>query len=386
MEINSNFCESTSHRKAKVETVFIYEPVNDWSYSHHQSITFFKGKFYAIWSNGRRNEDDPEQRVLISSSEDFYSWTDPTPLVDSKQGEHSSLVLTAAGFHQNEDTLVAYLGKYEYELDYLKRNQVQKDGYLSIKMPKPTDRRTRGCMGHMGTELWAISKKRQESWGNLENLNLPIVPNHGPQKTHSGRLIISGNVSYPYTDERSGLADWAMSGIYPSNMDPVYDDAEAFWVVKEMRGWDVGLCEGSFYQTEDNVIHMLLRSLTSYLWVTESSDDGITWSDPKPTKFTDNNTKFHFGSLPDGRVYYVGCPDPEGSRTPLVMSVSKDGRNFDRHLILGSDEYVSKREGRAKGGQYGYPHTLVHDGYIYIIISRCKEAVQVIRISLSELG
>ena len=81
----------------------------------------------------------------------------------------------------------------------------------------------------------------------------------------------------------------------------------------------------------------------------------------------------------------MGCPDPEGSRTPLVMSVSKDGRNFDRHLILGSDEYVSKREGRAKGGQYGYPHTLVHDGYIYIIISRCKEAVQVIRISLSEL-
>lgn len=89
------------------------------------------------------------------------------------------------------------------------------------------------------------------------------------------------------------------------------------------------------------------------LWVTESRDDGVSWSPPEPTDFTDNGTKFHFARLPDGRFYYVGCPDPEP---------------------------------RGEGGQYGYPHTLVQDSCLYVIVSRMKEPVQVIRVGIDRLG
>ena len=65
-----------------------------------------------------------------------------------------------------------------------------------------------------------------------------------------------------------------------------------------------------------------------------------------------------------------------------MLSVSEDGVRFDSHWILGDDEYQMNREGLHKGGQYGYPHTMVHDGSLYIIISRRKEAVQVLRTKL----
>ena len=366
--IKNNYDPQEKHPGAEVESVYIYSPEHEWMYSHHQSITFYQGKYYAIWSNGRVNEDDVGQRVLMATADEFGLWTDPAPLVDTTMGNHSELVLTAAGFRQHEGALTVYMGKYEYHRDYLGKG-----------------RRKPGDMGHQETGLWAVTTSDGRNWSAPKDLGIPIVPNHGPQKTVSGRLIISGNVSYPYTDDPTGLSGWTMTGIYPKAMDPLFDDSEGFWIVKELRGWPVGLCEGSFFQTDDGVLHMLLRSGTPNLWITESTDDGVTWSPPCETGFTDNVTKFHFGRLPDGRFYYVGCPDPHGNRSPLVLSVSEDGARFDKHWILGDDEYIMKREGLHKGGQYGYPHTMLHEGYLYVIISRRKEAVQVIRLPIDTL-
>ncbi len=148
--------------------------------------------------------------------------------------------------------------------------------------------------------------------------------------------------------------------------------------------WPNGLCEGAFYQADDGGLHMLLRTNTERLWQTESVDDGASWSPPQPAAFSDNATKFHFGRLPDGRFYDVGCPDPEPrwQRSPLVLSLSGDGKRFDRHLILADDStpYEQCAAGMHKGGDYGYPHTLVHDGCLHVVVSRRKEAVEVLRV------
>ena len=61
--------------RPKVESVFLYRPETNWTYSHHPSITFFKDRFFAIWSNGRKDEDAPGQRVLMATSKDFIHWT-----------------------------------------------------------------------------------------------------------------------------------------------------------------------------------------------------------------------------------------------------------------------------------------------------------------------
>ncbi len=353
-----------------VERAGIYRPETAWFYSHHPSLTFFNGRYYAIWSNGRRDEDAPGQRVLIASSENFLNWTEPEPLLDTLPGLHSEQVLTAAGFHQHDGQLVAYAGTYEYRPECLDEN----------------GQRRPGDKGHMNTTLLAVTSRDGTAWNGPTDLRLPIVPNHGPQRTASGRLIISGNVSFPYTDDPCGLSNWRMTGIYPKSMaETVVDDSEGFCRVQSVAGWPNGLCEGAFYQTDDGVLHMLLRTNTERLWQTESGDDGATWSPPSPAAFSDNATKFHFGRLPDGRFYYVGCPDPEPrwQRSPLVLSLSEDdGKRFDRHFILADDStpYEQCAAGMHKGGDYGYPHTLVHDGHLHVIVSRRKEAVEVLRV------
>src|SRR5208283_4945690 len=117
---------------------------------------------------------------------------------------------------------------------------------------------------------------------------------------------------------------------------------------------------------------------------TESRDNGATWSAPLETEFSDTNAKFHFGRLPDGRFYYVGNPVGDG-RTPLALSLSREGVKFDEHFILGSEHYAMRRPGGGKGGEYGYPHTLIHVGYLLVIVSRQKEAVEVLRVALADL-
>ncbi|MHB9025102.1 MAG: exo-alpha-sialidase [Armatimonadota bacterium] len=356
-----------------VERTWLYRPARAWMYAHHPHLTWFNGRYYAMWSNGRRDEDAPGQRVLLATSADGLAWSVPKPLLDSQPGEFAEAVLTAAGFHQHAGQLVAYAGSYEYD-----QSALMPDGAR-----RPAD------AGHLRTRLLALTTTDGKIWSEPRDLGLPVVPNHGPQPTASGRLIISGNISFPYTDDPSGLTGWRMTGLYPPELaGEIVDDSESIWSLKERLGWPVGLSEGSFYQTGDGVLHMLLRSHTERLWVSESRDDGATWSAPEPTDFSDNVSKFHLGRLLDGRFYHVGCPDPEPrwARTPLVLSLSADGRRFDRAYILADTPYSQRRAGYAKGGEYGYPHTLVRDGCLYIIVSRQKEAVEVLRVKLDKIG
>jgi hypothetical protein len=135
------------------------------------------------------------------------------------------------------------------------------------------------------------------------------------------------------------------------------------------------------------VIHMLLRNgnkeIPHRLWVTESRDNGLAWSAAVPTGFSDAGSKFHFGRLPDGRFYYVG--NPLWHRTPLVLSLSRDGVHFDQHFILAESRGGVTRNSEAWANP-AYPHSIVHDGFLYVIVSRGKSKIEVLRVALSQLA
>lgn len=370
--LTNAFDSAAQIKRMPVERAWLMRPtLGEWGYCHHAHLTHFDGKYFAMWSNGRVHEDDCGQRVLMSTSSDFANWTAPQPLVDLRIGKHSDIVHTACGWHQHDGTLVAYVGHYEY------RPEALIDG-----------RRRRDSMyrHHQDTMLSVLTTRDGATWTQPRELGLRMVANQGPQRTHSGRLIIAGNVMFPYTDDPTGLGGWVETGVYPPGMAGNFvDDSETlFWVQKACH-WPGPCHEGAFFQTDDGVLHMVLRSNTPWLWVADSSDDGKSWSPPTQTQFSDNGTRFHFGRLPDGRFYYVGCPDQTGgSRWRLVLSLSQDGVRFDKHYVLADEKYVTQCDSK-QGGQYGYPHTLFHDGYICTIFSRLKEAVEVLRVRIDSL-
>jgi len=364
----------SKYPRKKAESVIgtVYTPEGDWFYSHHPHITYFKNRFVAIWSNGRINEDDLGQRVMIAESWDGETWEKQHPLLTPGMLGDETLVLTAAGFHVYGDTLYVYYGRYNYVLE---------ECADSITRPKSD-------VGHYNTDLGYISTKDLENWTAPVSMGISIIPNHGPQFTNSGRLIISGNVMFPYTDDPRGIDGFRITGIYGDyfgDKKPV-DDSESIHKITAYNKWDARLiCEGSFYQTDDNVLHMMLRSNTVTLWHSESRDNGESWSAPVITGYTDDGSKSHFGRLPDGRIYGVSNPIVRSGRDPLAMCISEDGEHFDRHYILRDEPYKMKKEGLYKGGLYAYPHTFIKDGYMYVIYSKRKETIEVTKLNVDQL-
>jgi len=346
-------------RHPAVDHVALFTPAeHDWKYSHHQSVTAFHDELFAIWSSSERDEDSAGQRVMYAYR-NAKGWIVPRVLFQPDIDPDGRLrTLTAAGFHQHDGVLVAYAGDYS------------------------PDRKS--------TRLLARTSKDGRTWSPVVDLHVPVCPNHGPQRTASGRLIIAGNTAFPYTDDPAGLTGWKMSGIYPASMEPFQDNPSTFWDVAEHTHF-ANLCEGSFYQTDDGILHMMLRSTGKtwpppgfHLWESQSTDNGATWGAPRETAFSNTDAKFHFGRLPDGRFYAVG--NPLGvARIPLLLSLSHDGIHFDQHFMLGNEHYKRRFDGAAKGGEYSYPHSVFFDGRLYVIVARQKEMIELFSVALNEL-
>ncbi|MFI5193670.1 MAG: exo-alpha-sialidase [Chitinophagales bacterium] len=356
--IFNNYRNAAGLPDLKVDSSFIYIPVKGWFYSHHPHISRFKDQWIAMWSNGKKDEDAPGQRVVFSVSKDFFHWSDPKilalPYTDQKG---RSYILTAAGFHVYGDTLIAYYGEYSPERTH--------------------------------TRLFARKTAEGEHWSRAIDLHIPVNPNFGPEPLANGRLIICGNISFPYTDDPEGISGWKMSSFYPDSL--FKEDNPGTFEAPAKKSGLPPLCEASFFQTANGIVHALLRATgdgwKGRLWLTESRDNGSHWSFPSETAFSDNDSKFHFGQLPDKRFYYVGNPDTlhHDLRNPLVLALSHDGIHFDQQYIIASSLYKIKKQGLWKEGQYGYPHSIVDNGYLVIIVSRQKEAIEIFRINLHEL-
>lgn len=362
----SNQVKTKVRRMLSPNLSVLYMP-NDlqWSYSHHGALCYFSGKYHAMWSNGQRDEDDLRQRIMHATSVDGVNWSTHEVLFPSQEGR----VLTSGGFYTQGSQLTAYAGSYAYAPENLSGGR-----YITINDQ------------HRHTTLLAKTTKDGENWTTETDLGIPMVSNHGPQALASGRLLISGGVTFPYTDDPTGLTGWKMGGIAPCPWTDMYDDSEGIMRHMALRGDGVFLCEGSFLQKDDGAVHMYLRSDQRRLYETISHDDGETWSKPEPTNFISANTKFHFGRLPDGRYYVVGSPDPAGARCPLVLSLSEDGEIFDQEYIIDETFRPLRKQGKYKGGVYGYPHSFIRDGKMFVICSINKEDIYVYSFGLDQLA
>jgi BNR repeat-like domain len=376
--------------KLDLEEICVFRGRPGAAYNHHHQILFDRGRLYVSWSNGVANEDDPGQHMLFSVSEDDgKTWSreatiTPTPI-------EKTSAYTAMGIRTYQGDLIAYYGHYAYTDLALNENGLPIP-YFDPKFHDYSDDPTKWVHRDTFTSL-RISKDRGATWGAPDRIIEKFVPNLRPFPTRSGRLIMPGNITFPYTDDPAGIRRWKRVGL-PRLPKWTVDDPEGFNKACSFRHDLRNYCEGSFFQTDDDRIHMMLRTTLGpnerhlgLLAVTESVDNGKTWSEPMLTSYTDCSCRFHFGRLPDGRFFGLSCPNPKGGRTPLVLATSKDGVIFDRHYILGDDAATKPRmPGNAKGGAYGYPTCDIAEGKMYIVFSRAKEDIYFIQLDLSTLS
>jgi hypothetical protein len=350
-------------------------------------MLFDRGRLYASWSNGIIQEDQPGQRMMFAVSEnDGKTWSKESQITPPPIDKTSTY--TAEGIRSHEGKLIAYYGHYGYAdrclyWDGLPNGRCIEDyrGSADEWVHKDTFAAVR------------VSDDAGRTWGapirNIEK----FVPNLRPFPTHSGRLIVPGNITYPYTDDPAGIEGWKRAGL-PRLPNWVVDDPEGFHKACIFRHDVRNYCEASFFQTDDGVIHMMQRidrivpnPSEGLLAVTQSADNGETWSEPMMTSYTDSGCRFQFGRLPDGRFFGLSCPSPRSDRTPLILATSQDGVVFDQHYELGGISGATPHiPGHHRNGIYGYPSCDIADGKMYIIYSRNKEDIYFSKLDLSALA
>lgn len=132
----------------------------------------------------------------------------------------------------------------------------------------------------------------------------------------------------------------------------------------------------------DGRLQILCRSRNRAVVESWSGDNGLTWSAMEKTSLPNNNSGTDAVTLKDGRhllVYNHVLPpgtEAKGPRTPLNVSLSKDGKTWYASLVL-EDSPIS---------QYSYPSVIQSkDGMVHIVYTWRRQKIKYVKIDPSKL-
>lgn len=337
--------------KAKTVSIFSPEPGTD-QFNNGAVLIPFKNKLYAQWQSSPKDEDTQDTWVAYSVSDDGLRWTAPAVLAapgDAPQ-MHSN-----GGWWTDGDTLVAYINVWPAGF------QSGDGGYTDYVMSNDglTWSSPRRVTGHDGRPVAGIIEQ-------------------DPHVLPEGRLLTAfhtqpGMVVAPYfTDDRLGRSGWRRG-----NMQNIAQDGR---VSREL--------EPSVFLRESCAVMVFRDQSSSYRQLaSESCDAGETWTKPMLTNMPDSRAKQSAGNLADGSAFLVNVPRAGSLRSPLAITLSRDGRVFDRAWLLRgeSDLQPLRFAGRYKRPGYHYPKSVIWKDHLYVSYATNKEDVELTRVPLSAL-
>lgn len=348
---------SSPATKIASEKSMVWDPQNegDWKMSQHASVAVLNGKVYVTWSNARVHEDDCGQRIMYSYTSDFKTWSKPKVLPggETEIGQYAEVVKMNGFMHSYNGTLYSSFSSSEW---------------LPENMLGPNTR-PQGDAPRVNNKLYLVSTKDGVNWKKEEG---------GSALSSMGTMVtnrffnIGSSSTIPYTDDPTGLTGWQSASI-----------SSSFENIKKEYGISL-ICEGSYYQTADGIIRAMWRTDCNYILMSESYNNGVTFTRPYMTKFTNGYSMFKFGYLPDNRIFCIYNPTGR-DRLPLSIVLSEDGINFTKEYTIRDEPFTMKYSGIGKGGHYSYPTYCIDGDYMYIAYVLQKEAVEVTRIKISDL-
>ena len=352
---------------AEAEHFDVWRPstLKDWKFNHFAALVRYGNRFYAMWGNHPLGELGPGQRVLYTwSDDDGRTWQEPKPLFPqpgkvAQPGETPDIHVSPDRWIVAHDRLYAVgyvVGNGAYPI----AREVNHEGRMGapfVPRPPPGNALLPSFMKHLRDPL-AVPPAAAEIWDRYEQTD---------QVTWWGTLIRS-----------EGLPKYAV------------DRAT--------------MIEPFTYRARDGTGVLLLRSMplqktdpenNHRLYVSFETAAG-GWSTPYPTDIPDSPSRFEVIVLDDGTTLLIGnqvAPEFDRwtgylPRDPLTVAISDDGYTFDRVFALRTGapkQYRFEGISRRSLG-YGYPSSVVHDGWLYSLYSVGKEDMAFTRVPLSALG
>ncbi|MHC4335591.1 MAG: PA14 domain-containing protein [Planctomycetota bacterium] len=326
-----------------------------WTYQHHVGIGCWKGKYYAVWDMTGKDEDIPPCHVVYSTSTDGFTWSNPKDFFPYGQAYnlrfyfyHSSngrMLGFAAGFFPTDDIL-------EAKKEILLVREVKADHSLGevFTLIKP---------GPGSPPFFEKSKDKGFVAACREAVN------HKPLLEQQDYGVLLGERRMKWHDAKN----------WPGGKIGGFGD---FWVFGKSQ---------CFYHREDGA----LVSISKMGFVTQSKDEGETWSKPViPKGLVGGSGKLWAQKTPDGRYAMIYIPQ-RSARYPMAVTTSNDGITFTDMRVIHGEISPQRYHGRAKGGgpqylrgvaEWGGDAMSLNKDSLMVIYSLNKEDIWVSRVPI----
>ncbi|GEM_PF-324475 len=330
--------------RVAVEHAVVSDVREEKGVNQHNYLTHYRGKFFAMWSDGPGVEDRVGQRIKFATSADGLTWDSPRLLSPEPPGSGPGSphygTRSAEGFR------------------YIARGFWQRDGEL---LALASLDEAAGFFGP-GLELRAFRWTEDESWEDAGLVFDDTINNFPPLQLVTGDWMMSRR---PHDYKTAGvhflvggvksIGDWKSY--------PVLGSASEL-IAEEPDWWILPGDHLSAVFRDNRKGGFLFRAF--------STDHGRSWSKPVRTNFPDATSKISGLRLADGRYVLVSNPNPK-KRDPLTLSISEDGLVFTKMLYLVGGRHVD------------YPHVIEHGDSLFIAFAGGKQSVEVVKVQLADV-
>lgn len=316
----------------------------DWQFNMHPFLAHFEGRFWAMWSSGRVDEDSSSQLIRYATSPDGKTWSEPQILAPDPDGEDGPFLWMPGGLEVREGRLYAY-------------------GSLH----KGTNKK--------GTH-WQEARLHRLRWDGNDWIDEGSVA--------SDTLIYFPPMKNPGGDGEIVVKRTSTAHIFTA----LWRVAENKWTERELPGYalpNYRMSETSHYIGPDGVIHLIIRDqgASGRLYHSVSVDRGKTWTVPVQTNYPDAVSKNFSKCLSNGWVVLINTPI---TRSDLVASFSRDGWTFRDPVILRRDPPPLKFKGKYKNEySFNYSDGIEVDGKLWLIYSINKEDIAISSYDIEKL-
>lgn len=331
--------------QAAVESQTIFSAKEgEWQFNMHPFLVHFEGRFWAMWSSGRVDEDSSSQLIRYATSLDGRTWSEPRTLAHDPDGEAGPFRWMPGGLEVREGRLYAY-------------------GTLH----KGTDKK--------GTH-WQEARLHRFRW-------------EGKSWLDEGSIASDSLIYYPPMKNPGGDAEILVRRTSTAHIFTVlWSPATNRWEETELPGYvlpNYRMSETSHYIGPDGVVHLIIRDQgrSEKLYHSVSLDRGRTWTVPVQTNYPDAVSKNFSKRLSNGWCVLINTPV---TRSVLVASFSKDGWKFGNPVVLRRDPSPLRYKGKYKDeDSFNYSDGIEVDGKLWLIYSVNKEDIVVSTYDIEKL-
>ncbi|MHC4680456.1 MAG: exo-alpha-sialidase, partial [Planctomycetota bacterium] len=325
------------------EHVVISDVRTEKGVNQHNYLTYYSGRYWAMWSDGPGVEDRVGQRVAFTTSGDGLDWSDPKYITSYPPNSRPDSPL--------------YNTRSPKGFRYISRGFWQREGRL-LALASLDEA---GKFFGPSLELHAFRlNPDNDTWEDMGVVYDNTINNFPPKLLPNGEWMMTRRTDerdvYMLTGGTKSLDQWQAHPVVSYGESGLRAEEPYWWVLP------------------DNNLLALFRDNagSGFLFRAFSMDNGRTWTKPVRTDFPDARSKFNGLQLSDGRFVLVSNPNPK-KRDPLALSISNDGLVFHKMGYLVGGRHVD------------YPHVIEHNGCLLVAFSGGKQSVEVLKIKVSDL-